>query len=418
VHLSNMNVGDLTAPQFDERLPDELNLLAPEFIIATGDYTEWARARDDAASWIAVLEYFGRFEAPVFMLCGQHDHEASFSRFVAKDPIGVIDYGGYHGLLLLDHPGNPIEQDYSQLQWIESDLKRNKPKFFSFIACNSDELGLIDVWREAGKLAQLVEDNKLKMFITGGSCDWDYREFAAKLRDIPGVEYVRTHQSSTALRDRATGVSHYRVIEVDGDKVSTVYADDTATERLAHSIPAGKLRVYYDAPNDGSSHRVTATILNALNRGFKDTRVWLRVAKTPGQPAPSVGRGRLVTALDAGSHWACEVRIDLPDKGAVKVCAASLPDEIVPALPIDVALEGNTDWEFTEQRTDFAPAAPWPAGPSCASTARNSSPIATSSNECRSPSNPARASVCPSSSACAGSAPDRTRCRSTFSKTR
>src|SRR2546423_1678296 len=34
VHLSNMNVGDLTAPNFDEMLPREVNLLAPEFIIA------------------------------------------------------------------------------------------------------------------------------------------------------------------------------------------------------------------------------------------------------------------------------------------------------------------------------------------------------------------------------------------------
>ena len=110
VHLSNMNIGDLTAPNFDEMLPKEINLLAPEFIIATGDYTEWARARDDASSWPKVLKFFEQFNAPAFLLCGAHDHEVSFTRFVASKPIGTVDYGNYHGLLLLDHPGNPIEQ--------------------------------------------------------------------------------------------------------------------------------------------------------------------------------------------------------------------------------------------------------------------------------------------------------------------
>lgn len=141
VHLSNMNIGDLTAPNFDEMLPAEINLLAPEFIIATGDYTEWARARDDASSWPKVLKFFERFNAPVFMLCGAHDHEASFTRFVASKPIGTIDYGNYHGLHLLDHPGNPIDQDYSQVQWVEADLKRNRNKRFNLIAATATSWG-------------------------------------------------------------------------------------------------------------------------------------------------------------------------------------------------------------------------------------------------------------------------------------
>jgi len=353
VHLSNMNVGDLTAPEFDDMLPNEVNLLAPEFIIATGDFTQWSRARDDAASWLRVLQFFEKFNAPVFMLCGVHDHEASFTQFVASKPIGTIDYGTYHGLLLLDHPGNPIDQDLSQLRWIEADLKKNANKQFNFIASNSDELALLDIWRERGDLGEFVKDHKIKMFIVGGSTDWDYKEFADKLAGLGGFNYIRTHESSTCLRDRATGVSHYRVIEVDGDRVAYVYNDDTAAEKLQYSVPTGRLRVFYETANDGSAREITAVVQNALNQAFDNAHVWLRVAKESGATKPTVAPGRLAQVLDAGAYWACDVVVDLPDKGAVKVMAAAQPDELPSPLPIAVQLEGPRDLTFSPERTDF-----------------------------------------------------------------
>lgn len=352
VHLSNMNVGDLTAPAFDEMLPREINVLAPEFIVATGDYTEWARARDDAGSWTRVLKFFEQFNAPVFLLCGAHDHEASFTKMVASKPVDKIDYGNYHGLLLLDHPANPIDQDISQIQWIENDLRRNKGRKFNFLCANSDELSLIDIWREGGKLADFIKDHKIKLFIAGGSSDWDYKEFADKLKDAGGMQFVRTHQSSTALRDLATGVSHYRVIEVDGDQVAYTYPDDTAAEKLQHSIPTGRLRTYYEVPNDGSQSRVVATVQNALNQSFAEAHLWLRVAKRGGE-RPSVSPGQLVQTLDCGKYWACDVAVTLPDKGAVRVMAATNAEDVPPALPIDVAFEGSREWVFSKQTSDF-----------------------------------------------------------------
>ncbi len=352
VHLSNMNVGDLTAPDFDEMLPREINLLAPEFIIATGDYTEWSRAKDDAASWQRVLAFFEKFSAPVYMLCGLQDHEASFTDFVASRPIGTIDYGDYHALLLLDHPGNPIDQDYSQIQWIDADLKRNRDKRINFIATNSDEMGLLDVWRQRGNIERYVKDHHIRMMLVGGSTDWDFKELADKLRGLDDFHYVRTHQASTSLRDRATGFSHFRVIEVDGDALAYVYPNDSAAERLQHSIPTGRLRAFFDAPNNGKSRRVGVTVLNALNQRFDGARVWLRVAKN-GQTQPSVAPGKLLRVLDAGKHWACEVAFDLPEKGAVKIMAASDPEGIPPPQPVVAALSGPRDWIFAAKATDF-----------------------------------------------------------------
>ncbi len=352
VHLSNMNVGDLTAPAFDAMLPREINLIAPEFVIATGDYTEWARARDDATSWNRVLAFFERFNTPVYLLCGQHDHEASFADFVATRPIGTIDYGDYHGLLLLDHPGNPIEQDDSQIAWIDADLRRNRDKRVNFIATNSDEMGLLDVWRGRGNIETYVKNHHIRMMLTGGSSDWDFKEFAEKLRGLDGFHYVRTHQSSTCMRDRATGFSHYRVIEVDGDTLSYVYPNDSAAERLQHSIPTGRLRAFFDAPNNGTSRRVGVTVQNALNQRFDGARVWLRVAKH-GKTQPSVAPGELLRALDAGKHWFCEVAFDLPEKSAVKIMAAAAPEDIPPPRPVVAALSGPRNWRFAAHTTDF-----------------------------------------------------------------
>ena len=98
-----------------------------------------------------------------------------------------------------------------------------------------------------------MDEHKVKMYIAGGSTDWDYKEFAEKLKGLDGFHFIRTHESSTCMRDRATGFSHYRVIEVDGEKLSYTYAADDAAENLQHSIPTGRLRAYYDAPNDGTS---------------------------------------------------------------------------------------------------------------------------------------------------------------------
>ncbi len=352
VHLSNMNIDDPSAPEFDELLIDEINLLAPEFIVATGDFTDWGRALDTPVGWTRVLTFLAKINAPAYLLCGDHDHEASFTRIVANSPLGTFDYGGYHGILLLDHSKRLLDKD--ELKWLVQDLADHKDSTFSFILTHNDDLSVLDQLREATDLPKLVKDGKLRMIITGGHTDWDYREFAAKLAGLDGLEYIRTHQSSTCLRDGSTGVSHYRVIEVDGDRISYIYPDDNATENKQHSIAVGRLRVFYDGPNDGTQPRVTATVQNALNQPFDDCRVWLKVARSVGerQRPPDVAGGRLIAAHDGGKYWACEIAVDLPDKGGVRVMAAT---DGPPPEPVNVAvaIDGDRNLTFTERQTEF-----------------------------------------------------------------
>lgn len=352
VHLSNMNIGDPTAIDFDPQIPEEVNLLAPEFIVATGDYTEWARLCDHPADWQRVLDYMARFDAPVYLVCGDHDHEASFTRYIANSPVGTIDYGKYHGLLLLDHGNHPIDQDNDQVRWVLQDLEANRGKTFNFVVTHSDELGLIRKLREMNMAEKVVHDFKLRMIICGGQADWDYREFAALLNGLPGLHYIRTAQSSTAVRDKAAGQSHYRVIDVNNERFSYVYPADYFDTRAQYSVPAGRMRVTFGDLNDGSQDQVSVNVANALNRSWNDCRLWLRIHKDNAGTKPAVAGGTLLHCLDAGSYWACQVGFDLPDKGAVMLQAGS-PDRLADRPPVRLELDTPDQLSFAPRSAAF-----------------------------------------------------------------
>ena len=344
VHLSDMTVDDPSAPVFDDRLVEEINLLAPEFIVATGDYTAWGRALDDPTTWPRVLAFFARFDAPVYMVCGELDHQASFTEYVAQSPVGTFDYGRYHGILLMDHAAHPLDRD--QLDFLRRDLDAHTDSVFTIIALHNDDLSFLDLLAPRAELAEYLRSRKVRLIITGGSDDWDRTEYAAKLEGLEDVHYIRTQQSSTSLRGRATGISHYRVIEVDGEKVSYVYANDGGAPGIEHSIPAGSLRAFVDAVG---TRRVAVNIQNALNQRFDGARLWVQVAKN-GEAKPQVAGGRLVQALNAGDAWACEVAADLPDKGGLKILV-STEGKLPEPVPIKASYEGSHDLAFRAERT-------------------------------------------------------------------
>ncbi len=338
VHLSNMNIDDPASPQFDQMLIDEINVLAPAFVVCTGDFTHWGRMLDRPGDWKRVLAFLRQINAPTFVVCGDRDHEESFDRYIANNPLGVIEFGGYRGILMRDHSAHPL--DDGQLKWLMDELSRGRDvSGFQFVVMHNEKLDVLDKLRqEVRDLPGFVKQHQLRMVITGGHADWDLREYARRLKGLDGPDglvYIRTHQASTSMLDGATGVSHYRVIEVDGRNIDYVYPDDHAAVVAQHSVPAGQLRVFYAQPNDGSQDRVMATVSNALNRGFDDCRVWLRVAKD-GDARPHVAGGELVRAIDGETYWMCEIRVDLPDKGGARVAAANA--DLPEAVPVDVSL--------------------------------------------------------------------------------
>jgi hypothetical protein len=353
VHLSDMNIGDPAAPHFDETLVNEINLLAPEFIIATGDFTEWGHALNRLDDWLRVLDFFAKFDAPAFLLCGDHDHARGFTTYVVNSPVGSFTYGGYHVILLFDNALNRIDDE--QLRWLKKSLEEHRDATFNVIATHADELDFLHYLNnEIDNFPDFAKQHGLRMILTGGSSDWDYEEFSQRLSHLSNVHYIRTHQASTALRGRATGVSHYRVIEVDGEKLSYVYRDDGSDPKLQQSISVGRLRTFFDGPNDGSATEVSVTLQNSLNQAFDHCRVRLRVKKNPKDNGaePRAAGGRLTQALDAGDHWLCEIRFDLPDKGGFKVVATTV-GQLPAEVPLKVNLVASDTLSFKAQKLDL-----------------------------------------------------------------
>ncbi len=293
-----------------------------------------------------------RFDAPVFMLCGDHDHEASFTQYVANSLIGTIDYGHYHGLLLLDNGYHPIEQDDQQISWILSDLASHRDSTFNFIVTHSDELGLIRRLKEMNLAEQVVRDDKVKMLICGGHTDWDYREFSSLLAGLPGLQFIRTAQSSTAVCDKASGVSHYRVIDVDGEHVSYLCPDETLNPHVQNSVPSGRIQAVFDGANDGTRTIVTAVISNALSRPWRDCQVWLKVHKDKADTPPEVVGGRLIRYLDGGTYWLVQAGFDLPDKGSVTLQAGPA-EQLLHAPPVRLELISPAQLAFTPREAGF-----------------------------------------------------------------
>lgn len=329
VHLSDMDVGEIGVTDFDDRLVADVNLIAPTLIVLTGDLVD-AACPDPAAAWSRAADFLARFDAPVLAACGDNDDLASYSQHLAPSPIGALDLGPYRGLVLYDVPAKPIRDDAQQLRWVEQQLGGG-PHAVAFIVAHDERPNLLHHWQAQSLLTRMVRAGRLGLWFAGGHRDWDGAEYRSIVEAAGPLLYFRTHQSSTATRDGATGVSHFRVVDLDGER-ATVYGPPSSTG-VAGSIPVGGLSVAFDAPNDGSQASVAVAVSSV--HSFRLNNLLLRVLLLKdGDAVPACAGGRLARVTDLPGLWECHVRFDLPDKGArqIVVTTGSAP----PLPPVDV----------------------------------------------------------------------------------
>lgn len=323
VHLSNMNIGLPTAPDFDRRLIDEINLLAPDFIIATGDFF----ASKEDADWPKLKEFLAAFNAPCYVLCGDNDDIVGYSRYISPNLTDTFDYGKYHFLLTFDTSFHPIEKDADQLQAIIDDLRLyGKDAYMSVIVCNRDNLGIIDGLRKLKfDPAIIFREGKVRAIITGSSSDWDYKEYKSKLNGLSGVEYIRTAQSSTSLKYGGDGRSHYRLIEIGPDGLSYTYSDpENDKEGIQTSMAVGGIRFFRYGRNDWSEDTAKVAVLNTLYKSFSDCRIVFRLKGTAKDLV--VQNGRVIELIESGGKVTAVVGVDLPARTVVYVLATTNKD--------------------------------------------------------------------------------------------
>ena len=345
VHLSNMNIGDVSAPDFDWRLIDEINLVCPTLIVTTGDFLDVTYDNPDEG-WRRLVDFFSRFDAPALIASGDHDDLAALFTFHRAQPGGHDRSRGVPWIVLYDLPLRPVCNDPDQVRWVEQLLTGAGDERPTFIVAHDDSPNLLRGWRRRGELARMVSAARLGLWFAGGHRDWDGIEYRDLISAAEPMLYLRTHQSSRATRDGATGVSHYRIVDLLGERAWLPGSE--SAQAVTPSLPAGRLSVNFAGANDGSQRRVAFDVVN--NHAFRLDELSVRVllARSEAQRPWCLG-AKLEQVREFGQLWECRVGFDLPDKGAQRIVVGVGPK---PKLPeVEVKFDVSSRLQFDRKQT-------------------------------------------------------------------
>ncbi len=334
VALGSMNVGDLTAPGFDRRLASEINLLAPDVVIAAGDYLDAAHP-DPARGWRELVDFVKRLRAAVVLACGDHDDMEHYSRHVASSPVGLVSLGPHRIMVLCDHRRAPILRDSEQIAWAEQVLRRRAAGVTIAVA-NDPRPNLLRRWSEAGMLERLVSADAPLLWLAGGYVD---TPGAGGDLSRAGLTLLNLPAASATVRGGAAGRPQYRVVEISGRRVRLIGPQEGGP------LTVGGLTVDCDGPNDGSATRLSLRVANTNSCELSGLRLAARLAVDPRASEVWCQGGRIEQVVTGESFSEVWVRTDVPDRGGVSLVVGSGPR---PALPrIETRIELPAELTFT-----------------------------------------------------------------------
>ncbi len=313
VHLSDMDLGDLTAPRFDRQLVDEVNLLAPTAIVCTGGYLSPDRSGDRRA-WQQLIADLRQFDAPLIMAAGQGDNIAQYSSLVSPSPVGLVEIGRYRCLVLYDHDGAPLAADAGQLAWIDRQVQATPPDSLTLCLANRPRPDLLRIWHERGVLSERIAAGRIGVWLAGGHTDWDGQAHAGLVAAARPLLYLQTHQASSATLGGATGRPHYRVLDLT-PQGATLIGDGSDPRRRA-SLPVGLLTADLPGRGDGAGTEAAFEIRNGHAFPADGLQVRVRVARTG--TAPWCLGGTIVEQTAYERFWECRVRCDVPARGLLR----------------------------------------------------------------------------------------------------
>ena len=218
-----------------EQAISEINDIAPDFVIATGDLVRQADEATipQAGEWFDAYSTLTRdFEMPIYNVIGNHDvvgiyhgqvaeTEPGYNEEMYRDRLGPtyysFDWASYH-LLILD-PNELVDgrQVYripdSQLEWLRQDLahRQGKPLLVFFHEPTTS-------WENRAQVLSLLEQHQTMMF----SGHWHF--------DVLMDSYGIPEQVTGALCAewwRSPGADGspfgYRIVDGDGEVISTFF---------------------------------------------------------------------------------------------------------------------------------------------------------------------------------------------------
>jgi Icc-related predicted phosphoesterase len=333
VQITDLEVNDKD-PGPGERLARvirEINLIAPDFVLATGDLTYDGRPRQ----FDLLVERLRQLEVPVFTVIGNADHHGDESVYFRKlnayrdysvDAGAVhltafdsgtnykVGPGAYN--FVTDNQGTGLSDD--QIAWFEKDLAASPADslrlvFMHFPAVSQfGNKASIHFNRERFK--HLCERCRVAMVLAGHThvnsvFDRQEKLLVSSRPARDGPYYVQT--ATTSSRERApifpycyrrVRVRHGQVVEFDYDG------------NPMGAIPVGRLDVRFDPPDDRDAREITATVTNGLRETFEEARIVFEVAARAG-PDYQIEGGRLVCVIPDGPRARVVVRTSLPAEG-------------------------------------------------------------------------------------------------------
>lgn len=343
VHLSDLDFGELSVPALDPRLIDEVNLVGPSLVVLTGDLVD-PGARDILAAWRTVIEYLERIDAPLLIAQGDHDVPELYSRFIAPSPVGELRIGDVRAIVLSDHALGSIAADPGQRDWVEKLAAADSPSM-SFVVSHADSPTLLNLWAREGRCTELVRALRLGVWFSGGAGD-SIAEDAQRLPTEAGrLVWLKTAAASPALRDGGSGTPHYRIVELEDDRILLLNAR-ADQPGPPPSFGVGGFSTRVDGRSDGSETRVRVHAASARPFSMDALGMSVRVKKSGDAPPWCLG-ATIEQAVDCDTYWDCRVRFSLPARGGVgfTVGAGSQPSVAAITARIDVAdmVEFETD---------------------------------------------------------------------------
>lgn len=345
VHLSDLNIGDLTAPHFDERLVDEVNLIGADVLVLTGDVIDATHA-DPARGWREAVDWLARFDAPAIIARGEHDDESCYRAHIGPSEVGEVRVWWLRALVLSDTPARPLSRAAEQIAWIERALAQPGDSRLTMVVSNSEHPGLLDHWRARGELGAAVSKARIGLWLSGGHTDWDGSEHGELVAAARPLLYVRTHQGSPAIVAGASGASHYRVIDVSPTRADFPGAPG-GTGTLPASVRCGGVECWMS----GGGGREARAMLHAVSRlpvRMMGLRRRVLLDRRDGQ-LPWCRGGRLAQVHAHDRFWECVVEFDVPALGAAGVLVGC--DAAPPELRLEVEFDVTDVLDFKRERT-------------------------------------------------------------------
>jgi len=289
-------------------LIDEINLIAPDFVLFTGDVIY---GDPEDGRYQVLVDLLHRLEPPAIVAPGNHEYKG-WSRYLQHfvEPWHVVDFG--HLRLISLNSGHGRDQlTLTQERWLVETL-----------ADSGDRTPIVQVHhppfgpRGVARLPlAALRDTGCPLVLSGhlhhdALFDIDGRQRSDSWQ-FPGPRFaVTTAAGQNDLRPGSPGSTEtyagYRLIRMDGGEVvSMTYDRNGDGERDAiSSYPSGLIRVTRPAPG-------SALVENGFNEALDRARV--RIEAPASGPRLRADRGRIVDILPSSAgEQQYVVEIDLP----------------------------------------------------------------------------------------------------------